>query len=56
MIDYTNFMLEKYGQEVIDLLTLQASSTRKYSDFDLELLADDFKKKRLSLPNSYLFR
>lgn len=45
---YSLFMARKYGDKHIERLLIQ-KSTRKYTDFELELLIEEYKTKLKSL-------
>ena len=44
-VGYTLFMIDKYGKAHVEYLQALKNQTMKYSDWELEALIDDYKKK-----------
>ena len=44
-VGYTMFMIEKYGKEHVEYLQAIKNAGYKYSDFELQTLIDEYKRK-----------
>lgn len=44
-VGYTLFMLDKYGKDHVDYLNSIKNAGYKYTDFELKLLIDEYKRK-----------
>ena len=45
IIGYTKAMIKRYGIDILDILELQKSQTRKYAIFELETMIEFYKQE-----------